>query len=364
MIKQLTPFKFILIFGIIFSACEPIVNEFDDIEDAVMYRANTITDVSAQNTVKVMTWNIRFGVARLRFFGDGCGDRVVMKKSEVIKGLEGLAEKIKQEDPDILLLQEVDVQSKKTGYIDQAQWLLDHTDFNYGAYASMWESQVILADGLGRVNTGNLILSKWKLENAERYQLPLRGDQDALTKYFYLRRNAIKAKVAMPGKPFYAVNTHLTAFATDDTKQKHIDAFKAILDGIAVEGGYFIAGGDLNEIPPNASKMDYCLDDQCKGESFHEYGIDKGDTHKEGSYFAPEITWLSSFFKSYTPAISLDVYGAYETDHFTHSPDDNLQLDRKLDYLWTNTTWINGTTHQEATTLSDHIPVSAQWVIP
>jgi endonuclease/exonuclease/phosphatase family metal-dependent hydrolase len=69
-------------------------------------------------------------------------------------------------------------------------------------------------------------------------------------------------------------------------------------------------------------------------------------------------------FKSYTPAISLNVYGAYETDHFTHSPDDNLQLDRKLDYLWTNTTWINGTTHQEATTLSDHIPVSAQWVIP
>ena len=96
MIKQLTPFKFILIFGIIFSACEPIVNKFDDIEDAVMYRANTITDVSAQSTVKVMTWNIRFGVARLRFFGDGCGDRVVLKKSEVIKGLEGLAAKIKQ----------------------------------------------------------------------------------------------------------------------------------------------------------------------------------------------------------------------------------------------------------------------------
>ncbi len=110
MIKQLTPFKFILIFGIILSSCEPIVNQFDDIENAVMYRANTIVDLGAQNTVKVMTWNIRFGVARLRFFGDGCGDRVVLKKSEVVEGLEGLAEKIKQEDPDILLLQEVDVQ--------------------------------------------------------------------------------------------------------------------------------------------------------------------------------------------------------------------------------------------------------------
>ena len=59
-----------------------------------MYRANTIVDVGAQNTVKVMTWNIRFGVARLRFFGDGCGDRVVLKGSEVLEGLEGLAEKL------------------------------------------------------------------------------------------------------------------------------------------------------------------------------------------------------------------------------------------------------------------------------
>ncbi|MBC8346544.1 MAG: endonuclease/exonuclease/phosphatase family protein [Candidatus Marinimicrobia bacterium] len=361
MIKRIHSLKTIILFGIIFTSCDPIVHEFNDIEDAVMYRANIIKDVSAQDTIKVMTWNIRFGVARLRFFGDGCGDRVIMTNSEVVEGLEGIAEKIKQENPDILFIQEADVQSKKTGYIDQAQWLLDHTDFNYGAYGSMWESQIILADGLGRVNTGNLILSKWKLENAERYQLPLRGDQDALTQFFYLRRNVIKAKVAMPGKSFFVVNTHLTAFATDDTKQKHIDGFKSILDGISAEGAYFIAGGDLNEIPPNASKMDYCLDDQCEGESFHSGGETE---HKEGSYFEPEITWLSSLFNNYTPAIPLDVYGAHEMGHFTHSPDNKLQLDRKLDYLWTNTLWLNGMTHQEATNLSDHIPVSALWVIP
>ncbi len=347
--------------GLLLFSCEPIVNEFNDVEDAVMYRANTITDAAARDTIKVMTWNIRFGIARLRFFGDGCGDRVILKKSEVYDGLTGLTEKIKLEDPDILLLQEVDVQSKKTGYIDQAQWLLDNTDFNYGAYASMWEAQIILADGLGRVNTGNLILSKWKLEEAERHQLALRGDQDGLTQYFYLRRNVLKAKVEMPGKPFYAVNTHLTAFATDDTKQKHIDGFKDILDGIVAEGQNFVAGGDLNEIPPNASKLDYCLEDQCEGESFHTGGEPE---HKEGAYFAPEITWLNSLYQTYKPAIPLLEYGGQESKHFTHSPDDSLKLDRKLDYLWTNTAWFNSVTHQEATKLSDHIPVSAKWKVP
>ena len=360
MLKRFTQTILVLFFGFVLSSCDPIVNEFNDVEDAIMYRANSMTEFTAKDTVKVMTWNIRFGVARLLFFGDGCGDRVIIKKSEVYEALEALAGKIKQEDPDIILFQEVDVQSKKTAYIDQAQWLLDNTDFNYGAYASMWESQIILADGLGRVNTGNLILSKWKLENAERYQLALRGDQDNLTKYFYLRRNVLKATVAMPGKPFVAVNTHLTAFATDDTKQKHINGFKAILDGIVAEGQSFVAGGDLNEVPPNASKLDYCIEDQCDGETFHTFDE---SYHKEASFFGSEVTWLEPFYKQYKSAIPLNIYGTNESEHYTHSVDIKLTLDRKLDYLWTNTSWINGITHQEAVKLSDHIPISAKWVV-
>ena len=155
--------------AVILYSCEPIANHFDDVEEAIMYRSSTIKDFPSKKTIKVMTWNIRFGVARADFFGDGCGDRVVFTKNEVTAALESLAKKINLEDPDILLLQEVDVQSKKTAYIDQAQWLLNNTNLNYGAYASMWQAQVILADGLGRVNTGNLILSKWALKDAERY---------------------------------------------------------------------------------------------------------------------------------------------------------------------------------------------------
>ena len=355
-------FKYILCIyaGMLFTSCDPVVNQFADIENAIMYQASSIKKVEAKKTIKVMTWNIRFGVARLDFFGDGCGDRAILSKSEVVTGLERLADKINAEDPDIILLQEVDVQSKKTAYIDQAQWLLDNTDMNYGAYGSMWEAQVILADGLGRVNTGNLILSKWELKEAERHQLSLRNDQDGLTQYFYLRRNVMKAKVIMAGASFYAVNTHLTAFATDDTKQKHISGFKNILDGIVAEGQNFVAGGDLNALPPNASKLDYCIEDQCIGESYHTEG---NSNHKEGAFFAPEITWLNPLYQTYKPAILLQEYGDQETKHFTHSPFDRMKLDRKLDYLWTNTSWDNGTTHQEATALSDHIPVTATWTV-
>ena len=40
-------------------------------------------------------------------------------------------------------------------------------------------------------------------------------------------------------------------------------------DGIVADGQNFVAGGDLNALPTNASKLDYCLEDQCENESYH-----------------------------------------------------------------------------------------------
>ena len=345
---------FIMLF---ISSCDPLVTTFDDIEDAVLYQSNLLKEYPAKKTISVMTWNIRFGVARLDFALDACGDRVIISKSEVTTGLEGIAKKINDSNVDIVLMQEVDVQSKRSSYIDQVQWLLDNTGMNYGVYASKWKSQIILADGIGRVDAGNLILSKWKLEDAKRHQLPLRGDQDGLTQLFYLRRNVITAKVDMPGTPFFAVNAHLTAFATDDTKQKHISGFKTILDDIVASGFNFVAGGDLNAIPPNATKTNYCFDDQCNPGDYDP------DVKKGGCDFTQEITWLNDLYGNYEPAITLEEYGMKESKHYTHSPGDKLLLDRKLDYLWTNTSWTNAATHQDATTLSDHIPVTANWSV-
>ncbi len=358
---------------VLFSGCDPLVTQFLGREPAIKYTASTITTAPGVDTLVIMTWNIRFGAARSKWYGDSCGDRVILPELEVIQNLEAIALKIGEVDPDVLLIQEVDVESKRTAYIDEVQWLLDHTALNYGVFASMWQAQVILADGLGRINTGNAILSKWPLGEAQRIQLPLRGDQDNLTRYFYLRRNILKAELDLPPgtgtatetTPIYVVNVHATAFATDDTKQKHIVQFKEVLAEIQSEGGYFLAGGDLNAIPPTSDSTDYCIEDGC-GESYHALGDDP--QHREGSYFTPEITWLQPLYDAFTPDIDLATYTGNQQDYFTHSTSGEHFWDRKLDYLWTNRdwSWVPGsvTTHQGAMPLSDHAPVSARWVLP
>ena len=197
-------------------SCEPLVSTFDKEEDAVMYKSGSRQAFPDQVTrIKAMTWNIRFGAGRIPWFGDSCGDRVILSEKEVKQNLQAIAAFIDSVQPDILFINEIDIESKRTSYIDQVQWLLNHTYFNYGAFASNWKSQFIPSDGLGRMNMGNAILSRWKISDAVRIKLPLRGDQDALTEYFYLRRNILKCRIELPGLDnFYAVTIHLAAFST------------------------------------------------------------------------------------------------------------------------------------------------------
>ena len=357
--KQSLLFSFTILLLV---SCDPLVTEFPAEQMATEYTAKTLTVPPNKDTLTVVTWNIRFGIGRAEWFGDSCGELVLFDTDEIQDGLELLAAKITAMGADILLLQEVDTDSKRSAYVDQVQWLLDNTEFNYGVYASMWEVQFVPSDGLGRVNTGNAILSHWPLSEAERIQLSLRGDQDALTRAFYVRRNVLRAKVNYPGSPFWAVDIHASAFSNDETKQKQYLEFKAVLDELDAQGEHFVAGGDLNELPPGAAKNNYCDNDRCPGESAED---------DEGCDFSNETAWIRPLFDSYIPAVDTVNYLQDENRYFTHASihdasDERYQWNRKLDYLFTNTDWVprSTITHQDAALESDHVAVAAKWVVP
>ena len=113
-------------------SCRLPVTTFDDIEDAIYYVASSQQPAPKDvDSLKVMTWNIRYGAARIPWFEDSCGDRVHMTESEVISHLDSISAYINSDIIDILLLQEVDVSSKRSAYIDQVQYLLDQYPDNY-----------------------------------------------------------------------------------------------------------------------------------------------------------------------------------------------------------------------------------------
>jgi endonuclease/exonuclease/phosphatase family metal-dependent hydrolase len=104
--------------------------------------------------------------------------------------------------------------------------------------------------------------------------------------------------------------------------------------------------------------------DRRDDESFH--GPDDDPKHKEGSWFGPEITWMQDLYVAYPSAVPLADYQNNESHYFTHTTDRNAPYDRKLDYLFTNRTWIAGSdsTYQVARPWSDHAGVSVKWEVP
>ncbi len=351
---------FVCISASILFSCEPLATGFDAEENARIFEAKNKHSVADTfSRIKVMSWNIRFGIGRRPWFGDACGYRVVYDRSEIYETLDLILAKINELQPDVLLLQEVDIDSKRSDYVDELQWILDHSYFNYAAYGSQWKSQFIPSDGLGRMDEGNAILSRWPLADARRIALDLRNDQDQLTRYFYERPCIVSAQVIIPNtEKLYAVNIHASAFATDDTKYKHIQKFKEELDKLQTAAAWFVAGGDLNTLPPGSDTTDYCFQDACEGESFHH--PNDNPLHKEGSNYTPEVEWLKELYRDYQVSVPTAEYLKNQTSYFTHTTRPEHFWDRTLDYLFTNDAWIpsSSATHQECLEHSDHAPVS------
>ena len=341
---------------VLLSGCDPFDATFAPLEPAQLYRvAGAAPAPTPSRPLSVMTWNIKFAGARIAFFWECEGERAWMHADEVVEGLTAIAEKIEQAQPDILLLQEVDVDSKRVAYIDQVQWLLERTHFDYAAYASQWRADYVPTDGLGRIDSGNAILSRWPIREAQRIALPLIGNQDPLTRYFYLRRNILKTRVRVGQHDLHVLNTHLAALSDDGTKKEQIDVFVDELAQLDASGAQLIAGGDLNTLPPGAPRRQR-FPDRCPSQPAYA-----------GDGYAGEENWLRPLYDTYTPAIALADYQAEPSLYRTFSARADVFWTRKIDYLFANTGILpaSALVHQnadrggmETLSRSDHAPLS------
>lgn len=331
-------------------ACDPFHAQFDDVEPAQMYeRSQRVKTTSAGDSLSVMSYNVKFGGGRIDFFFDCHGPRVAMTHNEVLENLERIAAIINAVDPDVLLLEEVDVSSKRSAYVDQLQWLLDHTNLNYAAYASQWRADFVPSDGLGPVDSGTAIASRWPLTDATRYALPSREDQSALVSYFYLHRNLLEASIDVGEHTVRVIAVHTEAYSPDGTKKKHIEAFERHLDQAASKG-MVLAGGDLNTLPPGSKQTKGFADSACE----EEFLADD---------FSQESTWLQGLYDHYESAIPLIDYQANNTPYFSHSTSQQVFWNRTLDYLFSNQPLHKGAVLQgeiggiRAMDASDHAPL-------
>jgi len=337
-----------------------VVGEYEDREDwsHEIRQADDQTEIeNAPETLKVLTWNMKFAGGRIDFWFDGYGERVIMTEAEACENMESLIALVREFDPDILLAQEIDNGSKRSAYRDMTDDLLQNTALNWSAWVPIWEADYILEQGLGPMKMGMSVLSKHEITENWRIALDPVSEQSALVQTFYLDRAIQRVTVDLGDGSMEVINNHPEAYSTDGTKIRHIEAMLA--ESVSVDGE-FIVGGDFNAVPPGSLRLEGFGD---------EIEIDtKGVTAVD---YVGEEELLAPFYEAWNPAISLDEYQVeteeeQETFH-THSIDKDTFWTRKLDYLFATGTWDSAWTVQspedtpggvlDPMQLSDHCPV-------
>ncbi len=334
-----------LVVGLV-SACEPMADSLDFTREEVpIFQAEKLVDPGdpgATPALRTMAWNIKDGGGRRPFWFECWGDKVQTTRAEVDQNMAGIYAMINEADPDILVVEEIEVNSKRSAYFDMVQGILDHTKLNFGVYAETWNSRWVAADGLGRMALGNAIFSRYPITKAERIRQVDRTDQDPLTEMFYIKRAIGRVEISLralngddaSAKRVVAMVVHTEAYDNDGTKQKQI---KQIHELMKAETLPTMVGGDFNELPPTATKLKGFPDER-------ETAVCSADFAQPP--YTPEV--MQPFYDDFQPWVTLKDYGtstAQQAKYYTHSvlgPDDKNEKgeagdwNRTIDYLFIN----------------------------
>jgi len=150
-----------------------------------------------------------------------------------VTNLERVAQIIKNEKADIVLLQEVDSATRRSGGVDQVARLRALTGY-HGVFG-----RAIDYDGGGY---GIAILSRWPIVSDTLFHLPV-AQHDAK----YEERGALVAVISTPGGALRVIDTHLEAYS-NSYRLEQARALAAIA-AAQRDRGTTILGGDFNSEP-------------------------------------------------------------------------------------------------------------------
>ncbi len=216
----------------------------------------------AGHRLKVLNWNIQYMASKDYVFfydvPDGSGPDARPSDEAVTRTIKDVARVIKEENPDVIVLQEIHDKAVRTSHRDQLAELKQELGKDYGCDASAfyWKAKFVLHPKImGSVGMKLSTLSKYKINSATRFQLPLM-DNDPITRHFYFYRAILETRMAVAEKDEISImNTHLDAFSQGtDTMQRQIARVDELLSERQKQGIPFLITGDFNLLPPGKGR--------------------------------------------------------------------------------------------------------------
>ena len=228
-------------------------------------------EVRVGESMTIMSWNIGYGALgdNADFFMDGGKGVKTADTARLNQNLEGITNDIAMVDPDVLFLQEVDLDSARSEGINEAQKiknaLNESREEQYiSTFAYNYKVKFIPypVPPIGKVNGGILTLSDYDITSSSRIQLPCPFSWPVrlgnLKRCLMVDRVPVLDKDGNPsGKELVLVNLHLEAYDSGEGKAAQTAKLKEFLQSEVDKGNYVIAGGDFNQTFSSADRSLY-----------------------------------------------------------------------------------------------------------
>lgn len=199
---------------------------------------------------KAMTFNIGYAAYpdNYSFFMDGGKYSRAFSKQSVMDDLSGIHRAVAEEDPTLMLFQEVDTNGDRSFHVNEVKWLRHQmTDYS-SVYAQNYDSAYLfypLTRPIGKAKSGLLTLAKAKITDSTRYQLPIDTD---FNKFMDLDRAISVTHIPVNnGKQLAVINLHMSAFTKNAKVRKaQIDKLFSKMKIEREAGNYVMVAGDYN----------------------------------------------------------------------------------------------------------------------
>lgn len=200
-----------------------------------------------------LIWNIGYGGlgAKSDFFFDG-GEGVRPSEEQAKEYLAGIVAYLKTAPEDFLLLQEVDIDSRRSWHVDQAFVISQALPERAHSTAINYDSKFVpqpITNPYGKCKGGLFSLSRYAPVSASR--IALAPDAKWPVGLFMLDRCILQWRYPLSGgKELVVLNLHLSAYDDGTVKQSQMETLKKLVTDEYAKGNYVVAGGDWNQSPP------------------------------------------------------------------------------------------------------------------
>lgn len=305
--------------------------------------------------LKVMTWNLQSlgGKDRVPQYQLDATAPPTRQPSATVRAatLDQVVRVLREEQPDVLLLQELQDGARASDYEDQLALLMERLSDIYPcrSEAFYWRAAFVPHPRvIGSVGMKLATLSRFQMNSAERLQLPRTGG-NPLSHAFALKHALLVSHLPLHGGGELAViNSQFATFAPgDDTLYRQVQMTHGLLEHLEQSHTPWIFGGDLNLLP--AGQYSQLAANQRNG-------------------YAPqsELTPLSQRFPSIPSAA--EASGAQRQNWYTYSPSrQGSGPDRSIDHLLHSPRLSRLDAHvrnRDTLDISDHLPLIARLLLP